>query len=153
MDLTIEDARSDLRATRNQIATTADALSDRVHDEVDSAKKKINPLDYAREYPWAAIGVAAGIGLALSLSGADKRAARAAVKGAKAAGGAIADGAVELKDRAVELAQHRDPGPSAENTDAAAEPSVGSRIRDRIQSSVYELLSHGLDELVRGMRS
>lgn len=153
MDLSIEDARDDIRATRDQIADTADQLSDRLHDQVDSAKRKVNPLEYARQYPWAAIGVAAGLGLALSLSGADKRAARAAVKGAKAAGGAIAGGAMELKDRAVELAKRDDAEPSAESTDAAAEPSVGGRIRDRIQSSVYELLSHGLDELVRGIRS
>jgi len=152
MDLSIEDARDDLRATRNQIANTADELSDRVHQGVESAKRKVNPLDYAREYPWPAIGIAAAIGLGLSLSGADKKAARAAAKGAKAAGGALASGAVALKDQAVEAVQHHgDSAPAAEEADANAEPSMGDRIRDRVQSSIHDLLAHGLNELMRDL--
>jgi len=152
MDLSIEDARNDVRATRRQISETADELSDRVHDRVSSAKDAVNPLEYARRYPWAALAIAAGVGLGVALTRAEKRAARAAVKGAKAAGGAIATGAVDLKDQAMDRVHGDDSEPSASNADAAAEPSLGSRIGDRIQSSVYELLSHGLDELVRGMR-
>jgi hypothetical protein len=152
MELSIEEAREDVRATRRQIAETADELSARV----DEAKQKVNPMEYVRQYPWAALAIATGVGLGISLTRADRKAAKASVRGARAAGAGIASGAVELKDRAVDLVHSRESGPSDEsaaaNDDAAAHPSVGSRIRDRIQSSVHDLLAHGLDELMSEIR-
>lgn len=148
----MEDAREDVRATREQISETAGELSDRIHE----VERKLNPLEYVREYPWAALAIATGIGVAISVTRADRKAAKAGMRGAKAAGSAVASGAAKLKDQAVDLVQHHDEAESgdaaSQNANAAAEPSVGSRIRDRFQSSVHGLLSHGLDELLREIR-
>jgi hypothetical protein len=150
MDLTIEDARADVQATRRQISETADQLSTQVHERVAEVKRQVNPLEYVREYPWASLAIATGIGLGISLARADRKAAKAAVRGAKAAGGAIASGAVELKDRAVDMVQQH--GEAAAEAPAAGEPSVVGRVREQLQSSVHALLSHGLDELMRELR-
>jgi hypothetical protein len=160
MHLTIEDARDDVRATRRQLSETADELSSEVHERVDEAKRAMNPLEYAREYPWAALGIAAALGLGIGLTRADRKAAKAGVRGAKSAGAAMASGAADLassvKDRAVDLVQHHGSADSGEqqasDMEADTPSSVGSRIRDRVQSSVHDLLAHGLDELLREIR-
>jgi hypothetical protein len=61
-----------------------------------------------------------------------------------------------VKEHAVDLVrQHGEAdssGAQGDHADAAAHHSMGSRIRDRVQTSVHDLLAHGLDELLHEIR-
>ena len=112
----------------------------------------MNPLHYAREFPWAALGLALGAGLAFALTGADAKAASAAVDAAKSAGSAAGDAAVSAKDAVVEKFSGDDspaPAPVApEQSEESGEPSIRAQAAD----AICGLLNHGLAEILASSR-
>jgi hypothetical protein len=140
----LEQVRHEIEHTRARIGETAAELKDTITQRVDEAAQTVNPLHYAREFPWIALGLALGAGLAIGLTGADAKAAKAAVEGAKSAGSAIGEGVVAAKDAVVEKFSGNDAAPP---TEGAAEPSE-SAAPERGAWSIYGLLDDGLDEIL-----
>jgi hypothetical protein len=151
----IEIARREVEQTRAHIEETTAELKAAVGDRVTRAKRSVDPRHYAREYPWAAIGLAIGVGLAIGLSGADRKAATGAVAGVKKAGEAIGDGAVAAKDAVVERFHGSNddaaaPAPQGDEIVDASEPGIGG-LRGRVSSAVDDLLYTGLQEVLTGL--
>ena len=79
----MDDVRQDIADARLQISTTSAELQEAVSDRVTQAKQTIDPRTYIRQYPWIALGLAVGAGLAIALTGADRSAAAGVVAGTK----------------------------------------------------------------------
>ncbi len=69
---TTADVRRDIEQTRERMSTTLTEL-----------EQRLNVVQVVRDHPWPALAVAFGAGLALSASGADKKAAVATVAATK----------------------------------------------------------------------
>jgi hypothetical protein len=111
MDPDIQEVRSEIAQTREQISDTLAALEARVSDTAQAVKRTLNPLELARAHPWPALGVAIGAGVALSTSGADRTAAAATVTAGRRAPGAAVRAAKRASRKAGAAAQrvvHRD---------------------------------------------
>ena len=80
----IEAARDDILRARAQLADTISQLSDRMTSPIAAAKEKLNLLELARNNPWSALAVAVGAGVLVATTGADRRAASAAVEAGQA---------------------------------------------------------------------
>jgi hypothetical protein len=144
----MEQAREEIAATRERLSQTTAELKATVSDQVGRATHAVNPLHYAREFPWAALGLAVGAGLAFALTGADEKAARAAADGAKAAGSALADGAVAAKDAVVDKLSGDD-APAPDRTATPEQESSG--LRAQATRAVHDLLDQGLDEILSAL--
>jgi len=146
MSAEIEQARHEIAATRAQIEATANELKETISRRVDRAREVVNPAYYAREFPWAALGLAIGAGIAIGLTRAEARAASAAVDGAKAAGSKIGDGAVAAKDAVVDkLSGEKTPEPTL--AESAQTDDVRTAFHGPM-SAVHGLLDDGLQELL-----
>jgi hypothetical protein len=143
----IEEARREVEATRARLAETAAELKHTVSDQVHRAREAVSPAHYVREFPWAALGLAVGAGLAIGLTGADTKATAATIDAAKSAASAIGDGAVSAKDAAVEKFAHDEtPTPEPEAVDASP-----PGIRSEAASAIHEMLYQGLDEILAAL--
>ncbi|CAA9356294.1 MAG: hypothetical protein AVDCRST_MAG11-3831, partial [uncultured Gemmatimonadaceae bacterium] len=80
MDDEMMEVRGDIAESRARVADTLAELEARVSGTADAVRRKLNPLEAARDYPWVALAAAAGAGIALSATGADRRAATAAAR-------------------------------------------------------------------------
>ena len=69
---TTADVRRDIEQTRERMSTTLTEL-----------EQRLNVVQVVRDHPWPAVALAFGAGLALSASGADKKAAVATVAATK----------------------------------------------------------------------
>lgn len=69
---TTADVRRDIEQTRERMSTTLTEL-----------EQRLNVLQVVRDHPWPALALALGAGIALSASGADKKAAVATVAATK----------------------------------------------------------------------
>jgi hypothetical protein len=69
---TTADVRRDIEQTRERMSTTLTEL-----------EQRLNVVQVVRDHPWPALALAFGAGLALSASGADKKAAVATVAATK----------------------------------------------------------------------
>ena len=85
-------ARDDIAATRERISDTIADIEQRMSDTVASAKAKIDVVELIRQHPWPSLAVAFVAGVALSATGADRRAARATKEAAKRAPDAAKSG-------------------------------------------------------------
>jgi hypothetical protein len=141
MDQTTDDIRYEMRDRREQLGQKADALRDEVRERVSEARQALDVGRYIRDYPWVAVGLAIGAGVALGRSGADARLATATADGVRDAGTAVRDAAVGLKERAMDLV-HRDDGPA----DLAESPSRQgeSPTRSRLALAIDEFVREGL---------
>lgn len=92
MDDSIEEVRRDIADTRARLSDTLAELDHRVDTVKHAVTHTANPLPAIREHPWLALGLALGAGVAIGMSGADRKAAVAARSGAKKAGSALKDG-------------------------------------------------------------
>lgn len=126
---TVADARLDIAATRTQLSEDYAELEERVSSTVDGVKQKVNVAALVRRHPWPALAAAFVAGVALSVTGADRKAARAATRVAKAA--------PELARRGASLAARATAGGASQlavaaveriRRDDALDPSVGSDI-------------------------
>jgi hypothetical protein len=82
---TIAGARLEIAATRTELSETIAELEEKVSKTVDGAKQRVNVAGLVRRHPWPALAAAFVAGVALSTTGADRRAARAAARAAKRA--------------------------------------------------------------------
>jgi hypothetical protein len=85
MPTTIAGARLEVAATRTELSDTIVEIEERVSSTVDGVKQKVNVAEVVKRHPWPALAAAFVAGVALSSTGADRRAARAAAKAAKRA--------------------------------------------------------------------
>jgi hypothetical protein len=92
MDDKIEEVRRDIADTRARLSDTLAELDTRVDKVKHAVTHTANPLPAVREHPWLALGLALGAGVAIGMSGADRKAATAVKTGAKKAGPAIKGG-------------------------------------------------------------
>jgi ElaB/YqjD/DUF883 family membrane-anchored ribosome-binding protein len=120
---TTASAKMDIAATRERISDTIADIEQRMSDKVASAKAKVDVVGMIRQHPWPALAIGFAAGLALSVTGADRKAARAtkeaAKRGAASAARATAAGVSQLASAAVEKVKGS-PGDDATET---AEPS------------------------------
>jgi hypothetical protein len=148
----IESARREVEQTRARIEETTTELKDAVGERVSRAKRSVDPRHYAREYPWIFLGVALGAGLAIGLSGADRKAAKGIAQGAKKASESIGDGAVAVKDAVADRLHGSDaatPGDTAVVVEVTETHTPG--FRGRVGSAVDDLLYTGLQEVLTGL--
>lgn len=94
----IDAVRDDILRARAQLADTISQLSDRVTSPITAAKEKLNVLELARNNPWSALAIAVGTGVLVATTGADRRAASAALEAGQAGVGSAR--------RAAETAAH-----------------------------------------------
>ena len=73
-------AREQLAAVRDRMSDTAADIEALVTDRVDAVKDRVNVVQVIRDHPWASLAVAVGAGVAVAASGADRKAATAAVQ-------------------------------------------------------------------------
>ena len=78
-------ARQDIAATRERISDTIADIEQHMSDTVSSAKEKVDVVALIKRHPWPALGAALLAGVALSATGADRKAARATKDAAKRA--------------------------------------------------------------------
>ena len=100
---TTADVRRDIEQTRERMSTTLTEL-----------EQRLNVVQVVRDHPWPALALAFGAGLALSASGADKKAAVATVAATKGSttkiGAALDDIVANLigeTERFIELSRER----------------------------------------------
>jgi ElaB/YqjD/DUF883 family membrane-anchored ribosome-binding protein len=144
--------RHDVMVTRARMSNTIAAIEDRVSGTIDGAKQKVNVVEMVRQHPWPAITIAFAAGLALSLSGADRRAARATADVAKRAPDATKRGlgqAMEATKSGVSQLVERVKGTSDDGTGAEAAESSGvlSTVTGPLRSQVRELGDEARREL------
>jgi hypothetical protein len=82
---TIAGARLDIAATRTELSETIAELEEKVSSTIGGVKQKVDVAGLVRRHPWPALAAAFVAGVALSASGADRRAARKAARAAKRA--------------------------------------------------------------------
>lgn len=89
---------SEIDATREQLAAVRDRMSDTaaqieamVTDRVDAVKSRVDVVQVIRDHPWPSLAVALGAGVAIAASGADRKAAVAAVTASREAAKAGAE--------------------------------------------------------------
>jgi hypothetical protein len=133
----LESAQQHITDTREHIAVTAAEL----RHVVAQRAQAVDPRTYVREYPWIALGLALGAGVALAVTGAERKAAMAAADGARKLGGALADGA----NAAAGAVMHQ-----FSNDDTAPEPAGtgDSGLRGRVRGAIDGLLYSGLEEIL-----
>ncbi|HEX7019034.1 MAG TPA: hypothetical protein VF159_03430 [Gemmatimonadaceae bacterium] len=158
MNADIEQARDDIRVTQQHIGETVAEIESRLSETTSEVARRANPLTYAREYPWIAVGLALGAGLAIALTDADARAASAVASGVKRGGKASVDAANATKEKVVDLL-HRDSGEPSDQAEGLAHvPSFDTRadptggLADTgIGRAITGLLIEGLDEVLTGL--
>ena len=81
-------ARDDVQRARDRIHDTVAELEARVTAPVRTVKQRLDVGRMVQEHPWSALAVAVSAGAIVAASGADKRAAAAAVEKARQGGAA-----------------------------------------------------------------
>ena len=71
-------AHDEVARTRARMAETVSQIEARVTGRMDAVKAKLDVVQMIRDNPWTALALATGIGAAISASGSDEKAARAA---------------------------------------------------------------------------
>jgi ElaB/YqjD/DUF883 family membrane-anchored ribosome-binding protein len=68
-------ARDDVQRARDQLSDTISEIEARVTAPVRAVKDRLDVGRVIRDHPWAALATAVGVGAAVAVSGADRRAA------------------------------------------------------------------------------
>ena len=150
---TIGGARLEIAATRTELSETIVELEERVSSTVDGVKQKMSVAELAKRHPWPALAAAFVAGVALSSTGADRRAARAAAKaakrapdaakrGASSAARATAAGVSQLAAAAVDRIRGGDDAQSSAGPTAKTIGALKAQVRD-----FGEEISRGVGEL------
>lgn len=87
-------AQDEIVRTRARMAETVAQLEARVTGQMEAVKAKLDVVQMIRDNPWTALAIATGLGVAISASGADVKAAEAA-----------REAATQAADRATEAAK------------------------------------------------
>lgn len=115
-------AHDDVARTRARMADTVSQIEARVTGQMDAVKAKLDVVQMIRDNPWTALAVATGIGAAISASGTDEKAARAAAAGAK-------EGARKAREAGAAAIEAAKGAPAAAQSSAAA---AGRGLRDHL---------------------
>lgn len=134
----LESARRDIAETREHIADTAAEL----RHVVTKRAEVVDPRTYIRDFPWIALALAVGAGVALGMTGAERQAAEAAADGARKFGGALVDGVSAATDAVI----HQFSNDGSAHEPADTDESGG--VRGRVRGAIDELLSSGLEEIL-----
>ena len=162
---TIAGARLEIAATRTRLSGTVAELEQQVSDRIEGVKKKVSVAELARRHPWAALATAFVAGVALSTSGADRRAARAtkraakrtpelAKRGASAAASATAAGVSQLASAAVTRIRGAPDDRRILASGAHDSGSLTAKTLGELKAQVRELneeAERGVDELASSM--
>lgn len=104
---TPDDVRYAMHETRARLSQTADQLgdalsarADAVRERVGAARDRVDIGELVQRHPWPAIGLALGLGMALSATGADRAAVRGTAQGARRASHAAREAMYRRRDRA-----------------------------------------------------
>ena len=147
-----QDVRNDIRATRQRMDETIGEIENRISETAESVRRRVDVISHARNNPWAALGLALGAGFAIGLTGADRKAAKAAVSGAAAAGTAIARNVVSAKDAVAGLAHHgTDESARAPSVATAADAGQRWGLGEQIDGAIEGLLFEGLTEVMASL--
>jgi len=138
---TIAGVRLEIAATRTELSETIVELEERVSSTVDGVKQKVNVAELVKRHPWPALAAAFVAGVALSSTGADRKAARTAAEAAKRAPGtakrgassavrATAAGVSHLAAAAVERMRGDDDAQSSAGPTAKTIGALKAQVRD-----------------------
>ena len=122
----LESAQRDVVETREYIADTSAEL----RHVVAQRAAAVDPRTYIREFPWIALGLAVGAGVAIAMTGAERQAATAAADGARKLGGALVDGA----NAAADAVMHQFTHDGTEPQTAGSDDSEG--VRGRVRGAI-----------------
>ena len=163
---TIAGARLEIAATRTRLSGTVAELEQQMSDRIEGVKQKVSVAELARRHPWAALATAFVAGVALSTSGADRRAARAtkraakrtpelARRGASVAASAAAAGVSHLASAAVTRIRGAPDDRRILASGAHDSGSLTAKTIGELKTQVRELndeAERGVDELASSMR-
>lgn len=151
MSESIESVRQEIAATRARLGETVAAIDATVHERVEGTRDKVYPTRVAQRYPWYALAGALGAGFAVAMTGADRKAASAAVDGAKRAGPATVSALKRAKEAAGERL-HREKGNAAGDYGlAAVAPVAEEGFLARLLAPVRDLVDQRAAELVQSL--
>ena len=151
-------ARQDIAATRERISDTIADIEQHVSDTVSSAKEKVDVVALIKRHPWPALGVALLAGVALSATGADRKAARATKEAAKRAPDATKRGATQAArataagvSQLASAAVDRVKGSSDDGAPAGESSGLVAKAKGAIRELGDEI-KRGVDELSEAAR-
>ena len=142
-----DDIRYDMTITRAELDGTIGEIKSTIRSRADDVRTTVRETtdlaQHTRDNPWIAIGLAVAAGVAVGVSGAERKAAQAVVAGGSSAASAITDGVSSAKDAVVAKLHRSDDEPAKPE-----KPGVRERLADDIQTLLYE----GLDDILRSLR-
>ena len=148
----IERAQQQVAADRDRIDETAAELRRVVHERVDHAKAAVDPRTYARQFPWVAVGLVFGAGVAFAMSGADTAAAHGLVDATKKAGDTIGEKTVDAKDFVVQKVKGDEPDPLIYADGGAEKPIERPHsLLHKVDDLLYNALQPVLDDMRRSI--
>lgn len=169
-----DDVRYDIALTRQEMTVTLEELSREVAARKAAVRERTvgRVEDFVHEHPLVTAAIALGAGVLLAGTGADEKAAKGVVKGAKAAPGALAGAVKAVPGAAMSLAgkvRDRVSGDGAKDDHASSlgEPTVtharsadsgassggiGDRISGGVSTLLRKALAPVLDEMERAAR-
>jgi hypothetical protein len=142
------DVQRDIALTRERMSKTIAELDARISSRVTVITEKLDLAQLVQSHPWPVLVAALGLGVLLAGTAADRRAARATLRGARRG----QDAAVNLARRGWSAAGRvvrrdgRGDGAAAHADAVASEPGLADRVKDAVARAV------GVDELVTQMR-
>jgi hypothetical protein len=152
-------ARRDVAATRDRMSDTIAEIESRVSGTVASVKEKVDVVTMVKQNPWPALAAAFVAGVALSVTGADRRAARAtadaakrapstAKTGATKAAQAVTSGVSHLASATVEKIRGDSSDGATEAASTASRPGMVARVRSSMgMTAIGDVLRSGVEEL------
>lgn len=141
MSVRTEQALHQVAVDRDRIDATAAELRDVVHEHIADAKRRVDPRTYIREYPWIALGLVFGAGIAVAMTGAERKAVEV-----------VHDKAVDAKDAIVEKVKGEEPDPLIFADGGAEHPiewprSMSQRVLGVADNLLYRAIEPVLDEM------
>lgn len=131
--------RHELAQTRARMSATVETIESRIATDVGAITARVDIAEVIRDHPWTALGAAVAAGLVLARTGADAKAANAAMaagkKAALATAGAVGGGASIVGDA------------------IAGTPERARDIAEQLRSAVIGLLRRPVDDFVDQLRT
>jgi hypothetical protein len=139
-------ARNELTRVRDRMTDTAAELEARLTAPIDVVKEKLDVVQVVRDHPWPALAVAVGAGVAVGVSGADRKAASAAVDASRRGARTTADAARSAM-RSIKSATT-----DAADSSADAARHAPSRARSAIVGALDSLAAKAALSLIEKLR-
>jgi membrane protein len=146
-------ARQEIVATRARMSGTIAEIESRISGTISNVKQKVDVVALVKEHPWTALAAAVVAGVALSATGADRKAATATVDAAKRAPGGVKQGARAAAAGVSHLASaaaQRFKGSSDESATESTTGSGSTGLIGRLSGQARQLedeLRNGVNEL------